>query len=58
MDSQNIKKSDQNQMKRTKKGDRTSLVFGKVEATMGVQNGPPVPYLGIPEYLVLTNSKQ
>lgn len=41
-----------------KKGDHTSLVFGKVEAAIGVQNGPPVPYLDIPEDLVLTNNKQ
>jgi hypothetical protein len=41
-----------------KKGDHTSLVFGKVEAAIGVQNGPPVPYLDIPEDLILTNNKQ
>eukprot|EP01018_Ginkgo_biloba_P030332 Gb_27643 [translate_table: standard] len=47
-----------------KKGDHTSLrasdtslVFGKVESAMGIQNGPPVPYLDIPEDMVLANNK-
>ncbi|XP_057841601.2 protein CHUP1, chloroplastic [Cryptomeria japonica] len=38
-----------------KKGDHASLVFGKVETAMGVQNGPSVPYLDIPEDFALNH---